>query len=188
MVKVTVQYDEETEEYIGGIEELSGKIADLTKTASTPGGISLFSNEEKTEYKSTRELLEDISEIYDQLTDKDQAALLEALAGKRNGQAVAAILNNFEAVEDSLNSMEKSAGSADKEMSVVMDSMDYKLNRLKETGTGVFQNLFHREDMKSIIDGFTSILNVVDTLTSKLGLIGTAFAGISITAFVKNFA
>lgn len=110
------------------------------------------------------------------------------MAGKRNGQAVAAILNNFEAVEDSLNSMEKSAGSADKEMSVVMDSMDYKLNRLKETGTGVFQNLFHREDMKSIIDGFTSILNVVDTLTSKLGLIGTAFAGISITAFVKNFA
>jgi len=146
----------------------------------------LFSNEEKTEYKSTRELLEDISKIYDQLTDKDQAALLEALAGKRNGQAVAAILNNFEAVEDSLNSMEKSAGSADKEMSVIMDSMDYKLNRLKETGTGVFQNLFQRKDMKSIIDGFTSILNVADTLTSKLGLIGTMGLGAGIFAGVKN--
>ena len=82
--------------------------------------------------------------------------------------------------------MEKSAGSADKEMSVIMDSMDYKLNRLKETGTGVFQNLFQRKDMKSIIDGFTSILNVADTLTSKLGLIGTMGLGAGIFAGVKN--
>lgn len=66
-------YDEETEEYIGGVEELSGKIADLTKTTSTPGGISLFSDEAKTEYKSTRQILQEISEIYDQLTDKNQA-------------------------------------------------------------------------------------------------------------------
>lgn len=74
-------YDEETEEYIGGVEELSGKIADLTKTASTPGGISLFTDDAKTEYKSTYQLLKEISEVYDQLTDKEQAGLLEALAG-----------------------------------------------------------------------------------------------------------
>lgn len=66
-------YDEETEEFVGGVEELSGKIANLTKTASTPGGISLFSDAAKTEYKSTRQLLQEISEIYDQLTDKNQA-------------------------------------------------------------------------------------------------------------------
>ena len=79
-------YDEETEEYIGNVEELSGKIADLTKTAKTPGGISLFTDSTKTEFKSTYQLLEEISEIYDQLSDKNQAELLEALAGKRQGR------------------------------------------------------------------------------------------------------
>lgn len=74
-------YDEETEEFIGNVEELSGEIANLTKTASTPGGISLFTDDTKTEYKSTYQLLKEISEIYDQLSDKDQAGLLEALAG-----------------------------------------------------------------------------------------------------------
>lgn len=64
-------YDEETEEYIGNIEELSGTIANLTKTASTPGGISLFTDKAKTEYKSTKQLLLDIGEIYQDLTDKD---------------------------------------------------------------------------------------------------------------------
>lgn len=75
-------YDEETEEYIGGVEQLSGKIANLTKTAKTPGGISLFTDASKTEYKSTYQLLDEISEIYDDLSDKNQAELLEVLAGK----------------------------------------------------------------------------------------------------------
>lgn len=179
-------YDEETEEYIGGIEELSGKIADLTKTASTPGGISLFSDAAKTEYKSTLQLFREISEIYDDLTDKDQAALLEVLAGKRNGQAIAAILNNFDAVEDSLNSMANSAGNAEAEMAIAMDSIEYKLNALKETGTGIAQNLFGREEMKTVVDGLTTVGKAIDWLTDKLGLFGTLGAGAGLFAGWKN--
>lgn len=179
-------YDEDTEEFIGGVEELSGKIADLTKTASTPGGISLFSDEAKTKYKSTRQLLQEISEIYDQLTDKDQAELLEALAGKRNGQAVAAILNNFDTVTKSLESMSNSAGNAEAEMSVAMDSIDYKLNRVKETGTGIAQNLFSREDMKTVLDTIYSLGNGLDWLTDKFGLFKTIGLGTSIFAIFKN--
>ncbi len=74
-------YDEETESYTNDVEQLSGEIADLTKTASTPGGISLFTDEAKTEFKSTKQLFDEIAEIYQNLTDKNQAQLLEALAG-----------------------------------------------------------------------------------------------------------
>lgn len=76
-------YDEETESYTEDLENLSGTIADLTKTASTPGGISLFTDDAKTEYKSTYQLLKEISEVYDELDDKTQAKLLEALAGSK---------------------------------------------------------------------------------------------------------
>ena len=179
-------YDEETEEFIGNIEELSGKIADLTKTASTPGGISLFTDEAKTEYKSTYQLLKEISEIYDQLTDKEQAGLLEALAGKRQGQIIAATINNFEAAEKALVNMSNSAGSADDEMSVIMDSLDYKINRLSETGVSVSQNLFQRDDMKSVIDALTSVMEVIDAATSKIGLLGTIGVGAGLFAGWKN--
>ena len=179
-------YDEETEEFIGNVEELSGEIANLTKTASTPGGISLFTDDTKTEYKSTYQLLKEISEIYDQLSDKDQAGLLEALAGKRQGQIIAATINNFEAAEKAMGNMANSAGSAEKEMSVIMDSIEYKTNRLKETTTGLAQNLFKRSDMKTVVDGLTSVMNVIDSLTSKLGLFGSIGLGAGIFAGVKN--
>lgn len=180
-------YDEETEEYVGGIEELSGEIADLTKTASKPGGISLFTDDSKTEFKSTTQLLRDISEIYDELTDKQQADLLEKLAGKRQGQVVAAILSNFGAVEKSLATMADSAGGAMREMEIIEESLEFKLNALKETVTGVFQNLFAKEDMIVVIELLTKLMEVLDFLTEKLGLFGTALTGIAIYAFVKNF-
>lgn len=74
--------DEETEEALEDYEELKGKIADLTKTKDTPGGVSLFTDASKTEYKSTYQFLKDISKIYDQISDKNQAALLEAIGGE----------------------------------------------------------------------------------------------------------
>ena len=179
-------YDEETESYTNNVEELSGKIADLTKTASTPGGISLFTDDAKTEYKSTYQLLKEISQVYDELDDKTQAQLLEALAGKRQGQILAATINNFKAAEKAMDNMANSAGSAEREMSVIMDSLDYKLNKNKETWIGVAQNLFQRDDMKAIVDAFTSIGEAVDFVTDKLGLFGTIGLGAGLLASFKG--
>jgi len=181
-------YDEETEEYVGDIEVLSGKIADLTKTAKTPGGISLFTDETKTTYKSTYELLKDISEIYDDLTDKQQAGLLEALAGKRQGQIIASILNNFGAVEKSLATMQDSAGNAAAEMAIIMDSLEYKINALKETAVGIWQNIFHSESFGTFIDFLTRVLGLIDSLTEKIGFFGTALATISIVKVIKSIS
>ena len=170
--------DEETEEVSEDILELTGKIADLTKTAKTPGGISLFTDASKSTYKSTVQILREISQIYDDLTDKQQAQLLEILGGKRNGQAVAAALSNFDAVEKSLETMSKSAGNAEAEMSVIADSIDYKLNRLKETGVGIAQDLFQRDSTKNMVDNLTTILELIGKLTKSIGGLGTALTAI----------
>lgn len=186
LVKVTASYDEETEQFIGGVEELTGKIANLTKTAESPGGISLFKDKDKTEYKSTVELLRDISKIYDKLTDKQQAGLLETLAGKRQGQIVAAMLNNFEAVDKSLNTMKNSAGSAMNEMGIVEESLEYKLNALKETATGVFQNIFETKDMGAAISALQSILETIGNIVKTTGALPPLLAIITGYLSAKN--
>ena len=180
-------YDEETEEFVGGLEELSGDIADLTKSIEHPLGVSLFKDDAKTEFKSTAELLRDISEVYDELTDKQQANLLEKLAGKRQGQVVAAILNNFDAVDKSLNTMKDSAGNAMQEMGVIEESLEFKLNALKETAVGIFQNLFQSEDMGNIISFLTNVLELIDKITGFLGTGLTLELSVGLVALIKNF-
>lgn len=180
-------YDEETEMLSDDVLELTGKIADLTKTASKPTGISLFTDNAKTQYKSTVQILRDISEVYDELTDKQQAQLLEALGGKRGGQAIAAVLSNFDTVESSLESMQNSAGNAMKEMETIEQSLEYRLNALKETAVGTFQEMLSQDDAKRIIEFLTVLLELLGSVTGELGLFGTAIVGVEIAAFIKNF-
>lgn len=177
-------YDESTNEFIGGVEVLDGKIANLTKTAENGfGGVSLFADEAKTTFKSTTQILRDISEVWDDLTDKNQARVLEALASKRQGQVVAAILNNFQTVEDSLNTMQNSTGNAMQEMSIIQDSIEYKINAFSQTATGIWQNLFKRSDIGAVIDLFMSFLSIIDKITDHFGLLGTA---VGITAGILS--
>lgn len=84
--------------------------------------------------------------------------------------------------------MGRSAGNAEKEMSIITESIDYKLNALKETGTGIAQNLFNRRDIGIAVDTLTLLLNVIDKVTQSLGLFGTAFVlGGGISKFVSAF-
>lgn len=179
-------YDEELEEYSNDIYELTGKIADLTKVTSNGNrGVSLFEADDPDTYRSTYDILKDIADIWEELTDKNQAQLLEVLFGKRQGQIGAAILSNFEQAEKVITTMESSAGSAGREMEKIYDSLEYKLNRFKETGTGIAQNIFDDEALKDSVDALTAIASVVDVLTDKLGLLGTIGFGGFIASLTK---
>lgn len=82
--------------------------------------------------------------------------------------------------------MKDSAGNAEAEMSIIMDSLDYKLNRLSETGIGIAQNLFERDNMKSIVDALTKIGEGLEFITDKAGLLGSIGLGAGLFAGIKN--
>lgn len=179
-------YDEETESYTGDVEELSGAIADLTKTASTPGGISLFTDDTKQTYKSTYQLLKEISEIWDQLSDKDQAQLLEKLAGKRGGQVVAGLLSNFSAATKAMKDMGEAAGSSDAEMGIIEQSIEYKLNNLKEIWVGTAQSIAKRDSLGGAIDALSKLSEGIGFVIKNFGLLKTAAIGLTGYLSFKN--
>ena len=178
-------YDEETEEYSEGVAELTGAIADLTKTAKTPGGISLFEKDDPETYRSTYDILSDIADIWDDLTDKNRASLLETLFGKRQAQIGSAILSNFDQARSAVEKMGQSAGSAGREMEKIEQSLEYRLNALKETWVGIAQNLFQSDDIKGVITILQTLSDMVDSLTKHLGLLGTTGLAVTIAGLFK---
>ena len=169
--------NEETQELDDSLKTIKGDLYDLT-------GVSVM--EDADTYKSTYQILKEISEVWNSLTDKTRAEALELMFGKLRSNVGAAVLKNFSAAERAMNLMADSAGSADRELEVVTQSLDFKLNRLSETSTSVAQNLFKRDDMKTVVDGFTSVMNVIDSLTSKLGLFGSIGLGAGLFTGWKN--
>lgn len=179
-------YDEETESYTNDVEELSGTIADLTKTTKTPGGISLFTDETKQTYKDTYTLMEEISSIYDDLTDKNRAKLLEKLAGKNRGNQIAALIEAFQSgqVQKAYQDTLDSEGSAQEEQDRWLDSIEAKQQQFqavfqKFSTTVIDSNLF-----KGIVESGTVLLNVLTQIIDKFGALQAvigAVAGYSLT-------
>ena len=179
-------YDEETEELSDNLKNVKGEVVDLTKTASKPSGITIFADDAQTKYKSMVQYLGEISDIWDELSEKQQTELLEKLFGKTRAQAGAAILKNFGQVRAALEAMEDSAGSADKEMETVQSSIDYKLNELKQTWVGIVQDMADRGDIQKIIDALIELSEAIGFVADKLGSIGTIGLGVGIFAGFKN--
>lgn len=180
--------DEETLQVSDDITELTGKFADFTKTAKTPGGISLFTDESKTTYKSTYQIIKELSEIWDDLTDVQTARIGEVIGGKRQLQVVSAAIENFEAAEKALDNMSNSAGSAEAEMDTIRQSAAYALNELKETFTSLAQNSVSRGELKALINTGTALLELLNGLVKTFGGLPVAIgaASAAITVFKKK--
>ena len=98
------------------------------------------------------------------------------------------MLSNFDAAEKALREMEGAAGSADAEMSIVEESIDFKLNKLQQTWVDTIQNIVNRGDLGTAIDGLTKLSEAIGWVIDKFGVLGTIGLGAGIFAVVKNFA
>ncbi len=181
-------YDEETQSYSNDVEELTGKVADLTKTASKPGGISLFSDKDKQTYKSTYKIMEEVSDVWDDLTDKSRAELTEVLAGKNRGNQISALIQSFKsgqvqkAYETSLNS----EGSAQQEQDRWMQSMEAKIQQFKSQFQELSTTAMDSDLLKGAIDAGTSLLNVLTQIVDVGGTIPIILGGIGGAKLFKN--
>lgn len=171
-------YDEETEELSDDVIQATGAIADLTKTAEHPNGISLWEDAAQTEYKPLLEYLRELASIWDELEAKNQTEIIDKLFGKHGASVGSAILTNFDQVEAALAAMEDAEGSADSEMSIITESLEYKMNNLRETWTGIAQDVFNRDDLGGFIDGLAKVSEGLGWIIDKLGLLGTVATGL----------
>ena len=66
---------------------ITGKIIDLTKTAEHAEGVSIFTDDTQTHYKDFQDYFRELSEVWDEISEKNQVALLNVLFGKRGSLA-----------------------------------------------------------------------------------------------------
>jgi TP901 family phage tail tape measure protein len=112
-------FDESTEEYSDDLKNITGELADLTKTAEHSQGISIFKDGSTTEFKSLVDYFGEISSIWSEMSQKQQNDYLIKAFGRTQAQAGSALIQNYSAITKSLEVMDNAAGSSDKEMETV---------------------------------------------------------------------
>lgn len=170
---------EEVDENVESISKMQTHILNITH-----GKVNIF--EDDGSFKSTYEIMEKIHDIWDDLTDTEQADLLETIAGKNRASGVAALIQNWQSVEKSLEAAQKAAGTAAQENEKYMNSLQGKLDTLKAAWQEFSNTALNSDFLKNLIQFGTNALGVITKIVDKLGLLPPILAGISAYYSFKN--
>ena len=128
-------------------------------------------------FKSTFQILQEISAVWDTMTDIDQAAALEAMAGKRQANTLAAIISNFDTAIAARDVALESSGSAWRENEAYLNSINGKIGQFQAAFQGLSTTVLDSGIVKYFIDMGTAIVSATQSVTEAVGGPGWLLGG-----------
>ena len=154
------------------MDGMAASTATLRKEIMALSGVDIMINDDT--FKSTYQILEELSVKWGELTDIQQASITELIAGKRQGNIISAVMENFDIAQDALNSSLESAGSAMQEYNTYLEGIEAKTNQFKAAFEALSLTVVDSDFLKGIIEFGTGAITVLDGIIEKLGGMGNA--------------
>ena len=154
-----------------GLVETTSKLRGLVKGMT---GFDIMEDEDT--YKSIYDIVVGIGEKWGELTDIQQASLLESLAGKLQSNRLAAALQNVDQIKEIYKTAEDSAGSAMKEQEHYAESVQYSLDSFKASAESLASTFLDSDFLKGFVDTGSRALDIIEKILDALGSFPTVAA------------
>ena len=179
---------------VAELEEMGETVDDLVKSASSYraeikalSGVDIMLDDEN--YKSTYQILKEIASVWKQMTDIQQASLLEDLAGKRNANVVKSIITNLNDLEGAYEAAGNAAETLARANDVYMESIQAHIAQFKVAFQELADTLIGSDFVRQAVDLGTwlvSILNILAKLIDMLGGLKVVLLEIGGIALLNN--
>ena len=155
--------------------------------ALTGNKVDIMSDAEAGKYKSTVEILRELSLVWNDLSDTSRTNITELIGGGvRNANIISALMSNFKIVEDAIATSTKSTGSALVENEKRLDSIVGKTAQFQAAFQDLSTTFFNSEMIKGFVDAGTSLLNIINSVSKNFGPILLALTGGRILDTITN--
>lgn len=171
--------------------KVDAQVRKYTATAANPNGISVL--DQNGRLRSTFDILTDISQVYDEIVQKDNQygtntsnALLELLAGKTRSNILASILQNPDVLQNAYKQSQNSQGIGQRELDIYLDSIEAKLAKLQNRLSELAMVTIDSDWLKAIIDLGTDAVSIINDLAKSFGGLNMAVGAIGGIFLQKN--
>lgn len=167
-----------------GIESISKIQTQILN--QTQGAVNIF--KDNGDFKSTYEIIEGIAKVYDKLSQTDQAALLETIAGKQRGNQIAALIQSFQSgqAQKAYADAIESSGSAMREQERWLESLEAKTQQFESAWQSLSNTFLDSGLLKGLVDLGTIGVKALEGLVDTFGSLGTVGIGAGLFAGIKN--
>lgn len=169
----------ELEEAGESTEGMANSVSELRKEILALTGQKVDIMLDDDTFKSTYQILKEMSQVWNSMTDINQAAALELLGGKEQANILSSLLQNFSTAEDVITTSQGAAGSALAENEKQLDSINGKINQFKANFEALSASMIDSDLTKGVIGIGSDTLNGLTQLVDTLGALPTLLATIS---------
>lgn len=134
------------------------------------GGVDILADEKT--FRSTYDIMSDIADVWQDMSDIDQSALLELLAGKVRSNQVAALLSNFDQAEKAMKTSQNAEGTMDKVHRAWMDSVEARKAQFEAAQETLSMTVMPANTLKGLYQTGTSALGLLNTVIGGTGSLG----------------
>lgn len=98
------------------------------------------------------------------LSDQELFNILSPLGGKLRTNQLTALVTNYDMFAEMLDKVKTSAGSADREIDILLETWNAKTNQLKNSWTNLVANVIDSDLIKNGLDGIRAIIDGINEL------------------------
>lgn len=130
-------------------------------------------------FKSTYDIMDQLAAKWKDLSDIDQANILEQIAGKNRANIVAGMLENWDDAKDAMEAAQNATGSAIEENEKHLNSIKGLIKVMKASFEGLSGNLLDDDVIKNVVKLGTAIIDLINDVVKFTGVLSPAAAALS---------
>ena len=178
------------------IAEVDGEEVSYNKVDTALQSIGVSLKDTNGQFRNLDQVFMDIAQRWDSLTQTQQRYIATTAAGSRQQSRFIAMMSNYERTAQLMDYANNSAGASNEQFGKTMESLEAKLNKLRNAWQQFEMGIANNSLIKGAVDGLTSFLNLTNTIIDKLSLgsgviksflsVFAAFTGLKATGRIAN--
>ena len=150
------------------IEPVEGEIVDANKIEAALRTIGVALRDTSGQFRDLDDVFLEISQKWNSLDTNTQRYIATIAAGSRQQSRFIAMMANYDRTMELVEYANNSAGASQKQFEKTLDSMQSKLDRLKNAWNEFTMGLANNSVIKAVVDLLTNFLNIINKISSGL--------------------
>ena len=156
------------------IGEVDGEIVDANKIESALRTIGVALRDTEGQFRNLDDVFLEIASKWDSLDTNTQRYIATMAAGSRQQSRFIAMMSDYDRTMELVSAANNSAGASQEQFDKTLDSMEAKLNKLRNAWNSFVMGLANSSMIKSLVNALTDVLDLLNKITDLLGS-GTFF-------------
>ena len=187
-MKTIIARFQELKKAPGEIGEVDGEVIDANKIEGALRTIGVALRDASGQFRNLDDVFLDIAKKWNSLDTNTQRYIATMAAGSRQQSRFIAMMSDYERTMELVNAANNSAGASQKQFEKTTQSLEAKINRLKNSWDTFVQGLANSSFIKASVDALTLLLNVLNKITDIFGANSISDFAITLTLIVSIFS